>query len=320
MGICGSEGGSHLPFRASASRTGLDPETGLNRQTLECEMIFITGATGRVGAAIIAALGPEIEVRGALRDKTGPDGRTQWVRFDFADPAGFADALAGINAVFLMRPPQITKAATFAPFLAAMQERQIRRIVMLSVAGADRNPLIPHHAIEKLVKTPDFDWTILRPSDFMQNLETVHADGIRYFNEIAVPAGNGRSAFIDVADIGAVGARVLVDPGHAGMAYHLTGPQALSFGDVAAILTEVLGRPITYRSAGILRFVRDQTAVGTPLSMALVMSALYTIQRFGGAAAVTPDLEQVLHRKPTDFRSYAARQRGIWVAAEQARI
>jgi len=281
-------------------------------------VIFITGATGRVGSALIQALGSRFEVRGACRETENLLGPTHWTAFDFEKPEGFEAALDRVDAVFLMRPPQITHAAVFAPFLAALHARNIRRIVMLSVAGADRNRLLPHHGIEKLIQHPYFDWTILRPGDFMQNLETVHADSIRQRHEIAVPAGNGRSAFIDVADIGAVGAKVLTGSGHAGKGYHLTGPQALSFAEIVAILTEVLARPISYRSPGLWRFIRDQRSDGSPLSLALIMSALYTIQRFGGAAEVTNDLKLLLGRDATRFEAYAIRQRRTWLDADHA--
>lgn len=281
-------------------------------------MIFVTGATGRVGSAIIEALGPRIDVRGACRERVDRPGTTHRTTFDFQEPEGFAAALDGVSAVFLMRPPQIAKAAVFHPFLEALKARRIRRIVMLSVAGADRNPLLPHHGMETLLQRPEFDWTILRPSDFMQNLETVHADAIREHDEIAVPASNGRSAFVDVADLGGVGSRVLTEPGHIGKAYRLTGPEALSFTDVAEILTAVLGRSISYRSPGLWRFIRDQRRAGAPLSLALVMSALYTIQRLGGAAEVTGDLARLLGREPTRFRTYAVRQRRAWLEADDA--
>jgi len=261
-------------------------------------------------------LGSKSEVRGAFREKDARVGLTQWTTFDFEKPEGYAAALDGVDAVFLMRPPQIAQAAVFHPFLEEMKARRIRRIVLLSVAGADHNPLLPHYGLEKLIQMPEFDWTILRPSDFMQNLETVHADAIRERDEIAVPAGDGRSAFVDVADLGVVGAKVLIEPGHIGKAYRLTGPEALSFAHVAATLTAVLGRPISSRSPGLLRYIRDQRRAGAPLPLALIMSALYTIQRFGGAAEVTTQLANLLMREPTRFEAYAIRQRSIWLEAE----
>ena len=148
----------------------------------------------------------------------------------------------------------------------------------------------------------------------MQNLDTVHREDIAQRNEIALPAGHGRSAFIDVADIGAVAAQVLTENGHAGKAYALTGPQALDFDEVAAILSDELGHTITYRSPSPWRFVAEQRSRGRPLSLALVMTALYTVQRFGLAAEMTREVERVLGRPATDLRTYAERVRRSWSA------
>ena len=237
----------------------------------------------------------------------------EWVPFSFEDQATFPRALAGIEVVFLMRPPQITKAAVFKPFLEAASRSGVGRLLLLSVSGAEHNPLLPHHRLEKLVKAGGLEWTILRPADFMQNLETVHAQSIRVRNEIAVPAGAGRSAFIDVADIGAIAARIVGEDSHSGHGYTLTGPAALSFYEVAQVLTTVLGRTITYRDPSFFSFLREQTHSGVPTAMALVMSALYTVQRAGLAGEVTNTVERLLGRPATGLLSYVERERGRWM-------
>jgi uncharacterized protein YbjT (DUF2867 family) len=266
--------------------------------------ILITGATGRVGGAVAALLKghPDLRLTGHGRDSTA---------LDFLDPATFGPALAGCKAVFLMRPPQIASGRAFRPFLDAALAAGVQRMVVLSVKGAESNPILPHHGVEREVMARGFDWTMLRPADFMQNLETVHRDALRQRSEIAVPAGDGRSAFIDVGDVAAVAAKVLLEPGHEGKGYTLTGPAALSFHEIAAILTDVLGRPIRYLPPGMLRFIRDRTAAGVPLGMAMVMTALYTVQRTGRAAGVTADVTRLLGRSAVDFRSYAQRHRRI---------
>ena len=147
----------------------------------------------------------------------------------------------------------------------------------------------------------------------MQNLETVHRHGLCTHSEISVRAGKGRSAFIDVCDVAAVAAKVLRDPGHVGRGYTLTGPAALSFEDIAGILSDVLG-PIQYRPSGVWRFVRDKQAEGVVLGMALVLAALYTVQRTGHAAEVTGDVARIPGRAPTDFRSCVQRQKAAWLA------
>ncbi len=274
-------------------------------------MLLVTGATGRVGASVIRHIADAMPMRAASRGGRPVEGASGVV-FDMTAPATWPEAFAGTDALFLMRPPQIARRAVFARFLDAAAAAGLRRVVALSVIGADGNRILPHHGMEAEIMARDLDWTILRPSDFMQNLETVHRDAIRRRGEIAVPAGAGRSAFIDVEDIGAVAARVLTRPGHGGMAYDLTGPAALGFDEVAATLTRHLGRPVTYRAGNPLAFALGEIRHGTAPMMALVITALYTAQRLGKAARVTGTVEALLARPPGNLDAYVARSRDIW--------
>lgn len=267
--------------------------------------ILITGASGRVGGALARQLAGRAELRLTGRGSGA-------VPLDFLDPATFDTALAGCEAMFLLRPPQIASGKAFGPFLDAALRRGVRRVVLLSVKGAENNPLLPHHGVEQEVMERPFRWTILRPADFMQNLETVHLEDIRDRSRIAVPAGKGRSAFIDVEDVAAVAAVALLEDGHEGQGYTLTGPEALSFTDVAAVLSEELGRPIRYSPRSIPRFIAEQVTHGTPVGMALVMSALYTVQRLGRAAEATREVERLCGRPATTLRAYVRRQAALW--------
>lgn len=273
------------------------------------DCILVTGATGRVGGALCRALGPR--ARPAARDPLDLAGA---VRFDFADAATHGPALDGVTAVFLMRPPAMARAAAFDPFLDAMVHAGVRCIAVLSVRGAERAPLLPHHWLERHVMARDLDWTMLRPADFMQNLETVHRDDIRDRDEIAVPAGDGRSAFVDADDVAGAAATVLTQSGHARKGYALTGPASLTFGDVARDLSAALGRRVRYRPVSVARFVAERRGQGTPLALCAVMSALYTAQRLGAADGVTDDLPRLLGRPATAMAGYAARETATWRA------
>lgn len=92
----------------------------------------------------------------------------------------------------------------------------------------------------------DMEYTLLRASFFMQNLLEVHRPDIVEHGEIFVPAGNGKTSFVDARDIGEAAAIVLTESGHVNQAYDLTGPEALDYGEVATIFSDVLGRSITY--------------------------------------------------------------------------
>lgn len=274
-------------------------------------MILVVGATGRVGGAVLDCLKGIAPVRPSFA-KTPPSdaGGLDWVRLDLLDFTSFPSALKGADAIFLMRPPQIAESTLLEPFLKAAQHEGITRLVFLSVKGAEDNPILPHHGIERLIQKMGFDWTHIRPSDFMQNLETEHLDAILDSGVISVPAGSGKSAFIDVADVGAVIALTLLTPGHAGKGYTLTGPQALDFYEIAGILSAVMGRAIVYHPSSLLRFLTGHRTQKKPLVLRVVMAALYTLQRFGLAAGMTKTVRQLLGRPATSFQSYAHRRFG----------
>ena len=167
--------------------------------------VLVTGATGSVGTEVAGQLLSRGEsVKAAVR--ASRDGRVIEgavpVTFDFQDPETFGAALDGVNRVFLMRPPHMADAKAFRPFIEVMERAGIKQVVFLSVQGAGQNVFVPHHGIEVLLKKSTLAWTLLRPSFFMQNLSTTHASDIRDRDEIYVPAGRGRTNFIDVADIG----------------------------------------------------------------------------------------------------------------------
>jgi uncharacterized protein YbjT (DUF2867 family) len=147
----------------------------------------------------------------------------------------------------------------------------------------------------------------------MQNLSTTHAADVRELDEVLVPAGEGRTAFVDARDVAAAAARVLADPAaHANRAYELTGREALTYGEVAAVLTRVLGRPVAYRHPGALRFYRHMRRRGHPRAYVAVMVALYTTARLGLAGRLSPELERLLGRAPRTFEQFARDHVAAW--------
>ena len=181
-----------------------------------------------------------------------------------------------------------------------------------SVRGAERNPILPHRRIEKALERSGLAWTHLRPNDWMQNFATVHRDDIRTHGEIWAPAGKGRTSFVDARDVAEAAAEVLTGQGHDRRAYPLTGGEELDLDEVAALLSQVAGRRVTYRNPGVVAFLRHVRAAGRPLAMGLVMTGVYTIARLGLAAGVSPELERLIGRPPTTFRSFAEDHAAVW--------
>ena len=235
-------------------------------------------------------------------------------RLDFFDPQTFAPAARGCSALFLMRPPAIAAVRrTLIPFLAVAREEGVRHVVFLSVQGAASNPLLPHHTVESRLCADPGTWTILRPGFFAQNLQDAYARDLTEDSRLYVPAGAGRVAFIDVRDIAEVAADALLSPDtHEGQAYTLTGPAALSFAEVADLLSELLGRRIRYEPASVLGYVAHLRRRGLEAAQIGVMLALHLGLRFGQAASVDPTLARLLGRPGRSLREYARDHVAAW--------
>lgn len=293
------------------------------------ERLLITGASGNVGLETLRELvklprKSGFEVIAGMREELQPETKQVlpvqpdgFVTLDFARPDTFREALLGVSRVLLVRPPQLADVDLyFKPFIEAMKEAGLRQVVFLSLQGVENNPVTPHHKIEKLLVEASLPFTFLRPSFFMQNLSTTHVEEIRLKNELFVPAGNGRTSFIDVRDIGAVAALVLTSPvgDHLHKGYELTGSEAPTYGEIAQTLTTVLGRQITYRNPSMLRFIWQKwVKEKTPLGFVLVMLALYTVAKLGRAARLTNETKRLLGRPTRTFRQFADDYRGVWL-------
>ena len=152
----------------------------------------------------------------------------------------------------------------------------------------------------------------LRPNFFMQNLLGM-ADAIKSQGAIYQPGANESASHIDTHDIAAVATAVLTDPAaHAGQAYTLTGPQSLTFHQVADVLSRVLGRPVKY--VGVPREAAEQAMLGggVPERYAEALSELMDDYRAGKMSAVTDDVERVTGRKPRTLEQFAQDHRAAF--------
>lgn len=127
-----------------------------------------------------------------------------------------------------------------------------------------------------------------------------------------MPAGHGRTSFIDARDVAAVGVRALTEEGHRQTACALTGAEALSYFEVADRFSEGLGCEIRYTNPSVLDFVAHMRGQGHPWPFILVMTGIYLTARFGLAATVTDDLETTLGRAPTSMREFIRDYRSCW--------
>ncbi|MCB8983362.1 MAG: SDR family oxidoreductase [Ardenticatenaceae bacterium] len=281
------------------------------------DIILITGATGNVGRELVSLLHKSGQpIRAAVVSEAEaaslpPD--VPWCVFDFTNPRTFPAAFAGVDRLFLMRPPHLSNIQRdIKPAIEFAAQSNVRQIVFLSLLGAERNPVVPHAKVETLLQKGAVPYTLLRCGFFMQNLSTTHRDDIRAANDIFIPAGMGKTAFIDVRDIAAVATKVLTEPGHEYKAYALTGSEALNYQEVAQLMTAVLKRPITYSRPSLVRFAWRKWRAGWPAAYVGVVSGIYLTTQLGLAQEITEDVPALLGRPPLTMRQFVRDHAAVW--------
>lgn len=288
------------------------------------DKILVTGATGNVGSEVVRSLlemgHPVVAAAMDERDAQNVPGEdTETVLLRFGEGETYRDAFEGVGKLFFMRPPRISDVQTYLfPVVDYAKKVGVRQIVFLSLLGVERQRFVPHYRVEKKIEASGLPHTFLRPSFYMQNLNTTHRAEIRDRDEILIPVGKARTSFIDVRDIGAVAAKVLTEPGHENRAYELTGGDALDYYQVADLFTEVLERQITYCNPSIPHFIRYHRQQGITLPAILIMVGLYTATRFGSGKRVTGDAAALLGRAPITVRQYIEDYAGVWQRGEPA--
>lgn len=270
---------------------------------------LVTGATGTTGTRTTRQLtAAGHRVKAASRQATPIPG-AEPVRFDWYRPDTYEDALRGTDRLYLVPPVgDPDPAAVMLPFLHRARAAGVRRAVLLSSsavpAGGPATGEV-HQALPGL-----FDqWAVLRPSWFMQNFTGTHdhARGIREDGLLLTAAGDGRIAFVDADDIAAVAVHALLDDPAPNTDLILTGPQALSHDDIAALLTELTGRPVTHRHLTYEQ-MRDRLATRIPPEFAAMLAGMDRAIAEGAEDRTTDTVQRLTGRPPHGFRETAARE------------
>jgi len=200
-------------------------------------MILVTGASGTVGGAVAAELRNTAAPFKAMA-RTAAELPDSAVIADFADKDSMKRVLTGVDTVFLVCSPIPSLVDLESNAIDACQESAVKHVVLNSALGAADYPKsFPgwHRKVEEKLKASGLAYTILRPNSFMQNITAYLAPSIRAQGAFYAASGAAKYSFVDVRDVGAVAAKILVSPAqHAGKIYALNGPEAFSYGDLAA--------------------------------------------------------------------------------------
>jgi uncharacterized protein YbjT (DUF2867 family) len=162
-----------------------------------------------------------------------------------------------------------------------------------------------HRPIEKVIESSGLAWTFLRPNSFMQNVVTYMGEIIKAEAAFYSASGEAKISHVNARDIAAVAVKALTEPTHAGKAYTLTGPEALTYDELANDLSKVLGRPISHISLPPSDLKQGMLAEGMPEEIADRMLDLERYFREDKAGRITNDIKQVTGRDPRRFSQYA---------------
>jgi uncharacterized protein YbjT (DUF2867 family) len=219
--------------------------------------VLVIGGRSKIGSALIAELLAAGEaVRALVREGESaaafPDGVGAIVG-DLADRGSLASAMDGVEKVFLLSSAHQSAVGWHKNAIDAARDAEVELLVRSSILGAgsrsEADFIDLHVEIDAYLESSGLPHVILRPNLFLQNVPESNIPAIGLDGNLYVDAGEARISMVDTRDVAAVAAVVLTEPGHAGQAYDVTGPEALSYTDVAAALTRSLGREVRYVDA-----------------------------------------------------------------------
>ncbi|MFE0047819.1 NAD(P)H-binding protein [Streptomyces albireticuli] len=270
--------------------------------------VLVLGATGKTGRRLVRRLRADgVPVRAASRSGE--------VRFDWAEPATWAGALAGAKAAYVIASDEHPDAV--APFTERAVAAGVGRFVVLSGRGIDLvGPDFGQGmvAAECAVRGSGARWSVLRPNNFAQNFDEDLWHRPLRDGRLALPIGDVHEPFVDADDVAEVAAALLTRDGHDGQVYELSGPRGLSFGEAAERIGHASGRPITYVELTPEEYEADLRASGWPEPAVKSLSALFALHRTGVMAAPVDGVRRVLGREAASFEAYVARgvAAGAW--------
>ena len=277
--------------------------------------ILVTGATGIVGGALLPKLtNLGTDVRALVRDESKAQGLKnagiEVVVGDLEHPNTLDAAFRGVDKVFLITPPNPNQVIQAKNGIQAAKRTGRPFIVRLSAGAFQEVPgplsrvTAQHAEIDDELRTSGVPYAILKPHFFMQNTmmagQTVASEGAVY---MAMKAG--KIGMIDVRDIVDVAVKVLTEDGHEGKTYPLTGPASISFHDVAAALSNAVGKQVNYVNVPVEAAREAMISMGLPEWMVDALGEYTTAFSEGHGDFTTPDVEKVTGNPPRAYETFA---------------
>lgn len=283
-------------------------------------MITVFGATGTTGAPLVDTL---LAKGASVRAVTSAPSKLDALRAkgceavaaDFTDPAALAQACDDAEKIYLVTPAHLNMRQWKTNVIEAAKAAGVRHIVVATGLGASPKAGLTfgkwHSETQELLKQSGLDWTFVQPTYFMQNLlwqtGNIAKDAV-YYDDLGGPV-----AWIDARDIADVAAEALTAPGYEGKALGLTGPEALTGEDIAALLSGVTGRTVTCMPLSAENAKAGMVAGGMQDEVARAMVELASIAPKGYLAGIETTVSDVMGRPARRFADFVAENRDAFV-------
>lgn len=272
-------------------------------------MILITtaGKVGSEAARLLAQRGASVRV--LARDPEKATALRQVgvdvVEGDLDAPATIDAAMQDVTSVVLV---SLAVPAQELNVVDRAARAGVGHVVKITSKASADSPIARRRGqaeIEAGLLASGLGYTLLRSNFYMQNFLML-APAIAKTNSFGSPAGAGHVGLIDTRDVAAVAAEIAASPAaHVGKTYVLTGPELLSYADMAAVLSQVLGRPIVFSERTIEEEKQALMSVGVPEPIAAMNAHAVSLIAEGDAAWLSEDVPAILGRPARTFAQFA---------------
>ncbi|WP_212004789.1 SDR family oxidoreductase [Chitinophaga sp. HK235] len=278
------------------------------------QYITVFGATGRVGGAVLRLLSqaqiPVIAVTRNLNKTTEIPG-VQWMAAEMTTRETLYRAMENSSTVFLASATDEQMVQAQCNVIEVAREQGVQHIVKLSSAMADPNASLfiarAHGQIEEKLRSSGLAGTLLRPNGFMQNWLLGVAHTVKAQRKIFEPTGDGKRTYIDMLDIAEAACKILMQPSqHMGQAYLLSGGEAISYHELAALLSTVLQEDVVYVPVSEEAARQKMEQRGLPSWAIETFLAYAAEQRQHQAGWISPDLPALLGKPARTVVSFVS--------------
>ncbi len=280
---------------------------------VENDMILVAGATGTNGRALVSLLATAGHpVKALVRDRNSASAQAlvqpnvQLCEGNLADSSSLDTAFSGVNRAFIATAILPNTVELFTNFFEAAKRTTGAHIVKFSALGAGYAKTVvqqQHTDSDEVLIASGLPYTILRPNSFYQNM-LWNAESIKGTGQFYLPLADAKQSLVDVRDLAMVASQALTEEGHIGQIYELTGPEGISYHDVAQQLSMVIGTEVTYVSVPPEAALQSMVESGMPEWNATVLAELYGEFATGNYADTNNNIEEITGKPATLFSAW----------------